>query len=377
MGKKVGIIGYSLSEFRDEQEEHQEEIIFKVTREALDKAKVPLEKVHTVITTTTDAYDGITISNACLLPAAGAYLKDSTRIQNGGVASIISACASILSKSAEFVIVGSADQVKFDDAVVSNASFDSFFARPIGLTNVVSYALMATAYMKANKITERDLALIAAKDYQAGAKNSYAHIRKGYSVEEILASPMISWPLRSLEIAPISKGGAALVFASEERTRELMSNPVWITGFGAGTSPYHVDWKEKLGMPGLKHACANAYRMAGIKDPATEINDAEVFDPFSPFELLAYEVLGLCETGKAVELFRSGKTSRDGDKPVNLSGGGLCTSPPSSGGLFRTIQAVEYLKATDKAKTAVVQDSDAVLGFGGESYAVLVLEKGV
>ena len=377
MGKKVGIIGYHLSSFQDELREGAEEGIFNASTSALENAKISLEEVYTVIIPTLDAYDGITISNAWLIAPAGGFNKDTTRVENGGIAAIISACGSLLSKSGEFVLVASADGVAFDGAIISNASFDPFFLRPLGVNNVMSYALIATAYMKANNITERDLALIAAKDYQGGVKNPQAHIKKGYSGEDVSASPMVCWPLRSLEIAPISKGGAALVLASEEKTRELMSNPVWITGFGAGTSPYFVDWTNKLEMPGLKHACANAYKMAGIKDPAAEIDVAEVFDPFPPFELLAYEALGLCETGKAMELFHSGKTSRDGEKPVNPSGGSLCTNPPCTGGLFRTIKAVEYLKATDRAKIAVVQDSDAFLGFGGESHNVLVLEKEV
>lgn len=375
MKKKVGIVGYALSSFQDEAKESGEEITFRVSRAALDNAGISLEKVHTVVIPTTDAYDGVTISNAWLIPATGGFKKDATRVENGGVAAIFSAFASILSKSAEFVLVASADAVAFDDAVVSNGSVDPFFVRPIGVNNIVFYALVATAYMKANNITERDLALIAAKNYQSGVKNPHAHIRKNYSVEDILASPMICWPLRSLETAPISKGGAAILLASEERTKELTPNPIWITGIGAGTSPYYVNWKSKLEMAGLRRACANAYKMADIRDPAAEINVAEVFDPFSPFELSTYEALGLCKTGEALELFRSGMTSGDGGKPVNPSGGGLCTNPPSSGGLFRTIQAVEYLEATDSAKTAVVQDSDVVLGFGGESYNVLVLQK--
>lgn len=375
MKNKVGIVGYALSSFYDEAEESGEEITFKVSRDALDNAEVSLEKVHTIIIPTTDAYDGVTISNAWLIPAAGGFKKDTTRVENGGVAAIFSAYASILSESAEFVLVASADAVTFDDKVVSNGSVDPFFFRPIGVNNIVFYALMATAYMKASNMNERDLGLIAAKNYQSGVKNPHAHIRKGYSVEDILASPMACWPLRSLETAPISKGGAAILLATEERTRELVRNPVWITGMGAGTSPYYVNWASKLEMLGLKRACANAYKMAGVREPSKEVDIAEVFDPFSPFELLTYEALGLCKTGKALDIFNSGVTSRDGDRPVNPSGGALCTNPPSSGGLFRTIQAAEYLKATDKAKTAVVQDSDAFLGFGGESYNVLVLQK--
>ena len=108
-----------------------------------------------------------------MAPAGGGYEKDTTRIQGGGVAAVMSACASILSKSAEFAVVAGADATMYDDPLISNASYDIFCRRPIGLFNIPSYALVSAALLRNDGLTERDFALAAAKNYQAAAQNPH------------------------------------------------------------------------------------------------------------------------------------------------------------------------------------------------------------
>jgi acetyl-CoA C-acetyltransferase len=377
MQAKIGIIGSGLVQFQGEVSLGSDEVVSHVSRSALKMAGITSQNLDAVVISSVDAYDGITISNGLMAPAAGGYEKDTTRIGGGGVAAIISACASILSESAEIVLVAGADAVVYDDPAVSNASYDPFFRRPVGLFNIPSYALMSTALLKEG-ITERDFALVAAKNYHRAAQNPFAHRKADYSVDDILSSIMIFWPLRALEIGPISKGGAALVLASERKTKELTDTPpVWIAGIGAGSNQYYGGWSDLLEMKALKHSCQKAYKMAGITNPASEIDVVELFNPFAPYEFLAYEALGLFRRNEILELMRNGKISPEDNKPVNPSGGALGTNPPNCGGIFRTIQAAEYLKKNDHARRAVVQDSDINLGFFGETYHVLVIEEEV
>lgn len=381
MKKKVAIVGYGLTEYRGESRARADELIFNASRSALKKARITREEIDSVVVATVDAYDGITISNGLLAPAAGAYNRDSIRLENGGGFSIVSAYTMILGGFAQCIVVASGDAVTFDAVGVSNKSYDPFFRRPVGLNYITAGAMLATKYMNKCNATEEDYALAAAKNYKAAAKNPYAHIKKGYSVAEILSSPMISWPLHLYETCPISYGAAALVLASEEKAKQLSDSPVWITGCGMGSEPYFTDWDEVVQMPGLQHASQAAFKMAGIKNPSKEINVAEVFDLFSPLELMEYEALGFCDEGEGKDLLRQGVTSVDGTLPVNVSGGAICTNGLNSGGLFRTIQTAMYLKnelsgLKNNARTAVVCDSDLNLGVPGETHVVLVLEKG-
>ena len=75
--------------------------------------------------------------------------------------------------------------------------------------------------------------------------------------------------------------------------------------------------------------------MAGIKNPRKEIDVAELFNPFSPFELWEYEGLGFCDEGKGAELVREGVTDIGGELPVNMSGSTLCTNSGISASLSR------------------------------------------
>lgn len=370
MPNKIGIIGFALVGFEDDVKLRSDELVFKATKAALDMAGIKRRDLDVSVITSIDAYDGITISNGLMAPAGGGYQKDATRIQGGGVAAVESAYASILSNSAELAVVAGADAVRYDDTVISNAAYDPFFRRPIGLYNVSSYALVAASLLRGAGLTEKDLAQLAANNYQTATGNANAHRKDNYSVDDILASPMVSWPLRELEIAPISKGGAALVLASEEKTRELTDDPLWITGVGGGSNQYYGDWPGLLEMNGLRRACKNAYKLAGVTDPAAEIDVVEIFNPFSSFEVLAVEALGLCQKDQTLDMLL-----RE-DKTVNTSGGTLSTNPPGCGGLYRTIQGIKNLKKDEKAQRAVVQDSDINLGFFGETYHVLVMEKG-
>jgi acetyl-CoA acetyltransferase len=366
---KIGIIGYALVGFADQVKAGSDELVFRAAKAALDAAGITRDALDVSVITSIDAYDGITISNGLTAPAGGGYEKDATRIQGGGVGAIISACASILSKNAEIGIVAGADAVMYDDAIISNASYDAFFRRPVGLFNLATYGLVSTSILKEAGVTERDFALLAEKNYRAAGQNPHAHRNKSYSVDEILDSPMVFWPLRDLEIGPISKGGAALVLAAQDKAKELSQEPIWITGIGGGSNPYNGSWADLVGLKGLRHACRKAYTMAGIGDPTSEIDAAEVFNPFAPFEIPACEALGLCRKNEALELLLEEK------KLVNTSGGALGTNPPACGGLFRAIQAAECLKKNGRARRAVVQDSDINLGFFGETYHVLVMEK--
>jgi acetyl-CoA acetyltransferase len=376
MEGKIGIVGYALVGFGADVKLRSDEMVFRAAKSALDSAGITRDDLGTTVISSIDAYDGITISNGLMAPAGGGYQKDATRIQGGGVSAILSAFASILSNRAAFAVVAGADAVRYDDDVVSNSSYDPFFRRPVGMFNLPGYAMFATSLLREQGATERDFALAAAKSYEAAAKNPYAHRKTVATVEDVLESPYVFWPLRELELAPISKGAAALVLASEEKTRELSNDPIWVSGIGAGSNQYYGSWSDLTALKGLRAAGKQAYRMAGITDPQSQIDAAEVFAPFAPFECPVIEALGLCKEGESLQMLRDGTTSAEGAKPVNPSGGTVGTNPPSCGGFFRTIQAAMYLKEHTDAGPVVVQDSDINLGFFGETYHVAVLERG-
>ena len=382
--QKVAIISYGIIPYTGlgELGMWNDEATFLVAKQALDKVGLTADDLDTVVLSTMDGLDGITISNSILAPAAGGYKKESNRIENSGVHCAISGIASILSGSSELVMVASSDNVKTDFNYVTNTVADPFFRGPLGFNHFQSYGLLAMDCLNTSDVTEDDFALAAAKNYQCGSSNPYAHVTKAHTVDEIKGSPMLSWPLRSLEIAGLSNGAAAILLASEKKAGEITKNPVWITGQGAGTNTYYGNWKELSSRAALKKAAQKAYDSAGIKDPKNDLDFLEISNPFSPFELMAYEALGICEEGAGAHLLRDGVTAVDGQLPVNMSGGSLCANGPNSSGIYRIIQAMMILQnemsnaGKKDLSRGLVHDSDMSIGaVGGDSHAVLVMEK--
>ncbi len=190
-----------------------------------------------------------------------------------------------------------------------------------GVTFPAYYALYATAHMNKFGTTEEDLALIAVKNHKYGARNPKAHFQNEITVEEVLSSRTIAWPLKLYDCCPISDGAAAVVLASKDKVKELgVDTPVWIKGIGISSDTSTMGNRaDFLGLRASRDAAQLAYKMAKVE--ANEIEVAEVHDCFTIAEILAYEDLGFCKKGEGAKLIREGETEIGGRIPVNVDGG--------------------------------------------------------
>ena len=106
--------------------------------------------------------------------------------------------------------------------------------------------------------------------------------------------------------------------------RQFRADPVYLKGIGLRVftgRPWNDSSFDYLGFPSTRAAADEAYRMAGIQDPAREIDLAEVHDCFTITEILNYEDLGFCRKGEGAAFISEGRSSLAGDMPVNTSGG--------------------------------------------------------
>src|SRR4030081_2592414 len=153
------------------------------------------------------------------------------------------------------------------------------------------------------------MARVTVKNRANAALNSKAHLRKTVTVDEVFASRYIAWPIKLLDACPQSSGGAAMVLASERYIRENKLEAVWITGVGHCSESYYLG--DRMGNKVMAdHADAHAlrrsfersYKMAGIKDPAKQVQVAELYAPFSNTEFHAIEAARLLEAaGESVK----------------------------------------------------------------------------
>jgi acetyl-CoA acetyltransferase len=209
--------------------------------------------------------------------------------------------------------------------------------RLLGATNPVYFGLYARRRMDLFGATQEDFAQVKIKNSRHGLANPNARYRKLYTAEEIAASPIVSDPLRLLEICATSDGGAALVLSSLEFARKRGAKPVTIAAVSTVTPRYPnvviempnfaTDAAVGTGVavpdvPFRDSIAKTAYEQAGVG--AEDLSLAEVYDLSSALELDWYENIGLCKPGEAEKLLRAGDTALGGRVPVNTSGGLSC-----------------------------------------------------
>ncbi|HEV2122755.1 MAG TPA: acetyl-CoA acetyltransferase [Chloroflexota bacterium] len=249
------------------------------------------------------------------------------------------------------------------------------FEAPFGLPAPVgAYALATARHMHQYGTTHEQLAEIAVATRKWAAMNPRALMREPITIEDVLNSRWISWPLHLLDCCLVTDAGGAAVITSAARARHLRTAPVGILGFGE----YH-DHSTISQMPDLtsgpgRVSGARAFAMAGIRP--NEIDVAEIYDSFTYTVLLSLEDLGFCAKGEGGAFVAGQRTAPGGAFPMNTQGGGLSYTHPGMFGIFTIIEAVRQLRGdyaaagqldrqvTD-AKLALVHGTGGVLSATG------------
>jgi len=197
------------------------------------------------------------------------------------------------------------------------------------------YAEEVRHHMEKFGSTIEDFAAVAVKNHEHGSLNSLAQYRDRYTLEEVLNSPMVAFPLTRLMCSPIGDGAAAVLVLPETADR---SAPVVLASTLRSGS---VGLTEEVNDATL--TARNAYEQAGL-GPA-DIDVAEVHDAAAPAEIFAYEDLGFAARGDGPRLVRDGITAIGGRLPVNTSGGLESRGHPiGATGLAMTTEIVLQLR---------------------------------
>jgi acetyl-CoA acetyltransferase len=256
-----------------------------------------------------------------------------------GTQAIDVARARILAGLSEVVLVVGADAAPkgffAPQAGERTTDMDWLRFRLIGATNPVYFGLYARRRMELYGSTELDFAKVKVKNANHGFTNPYARYRKRFTVEDVMASPMVSDPLRLMHICATSDGGAALILTSMDFARKHSTNPVRIAGTSTVTPRFpqtvidfpNISTDSAVGAqvpdtPFKDSITKQAYEEAGIGPEDVDL--AEVYDLSSALELDWYENIGLCKAGEAEKLLNDGVTTLGGRIPVNASGGLSC-----------------------------------------------------
>ncbi|MDA2957325.1 MAG: lipid-transfer protein [Actinomycetota bacterium] len=274
-------------------------------------------------------WTGVSVSSSYAACASGAQALQSAR-------------ASILAGFSDVALVIGADTTPkgFFAPVGGDRKNDPDWLRfhLLGATNPVYFALFARRRMDLYGATAEDFAMVKVKNSRHGLHNPNARFRKENTVDDVVNSPVVSDPLRLLDICATSDGAAAMIVASREFAEKRLGSlkgvpriravstvtptypqtilelPDFATDSSAVVAPPARGFKDSI--------CWNAYEEAGVGP--SDVSLAEVYDLSTALELDWYEHLGLCAPGEAEGLLRSGATTIGGRVPVNPSGGLSC-----------------------------------------------------
>jgi acetyl-CoA C-acetyltransferase len=318
------------------------------------------------------------------LPGAAGFLGRVHTLASSGLVAFRLACSYVAAHRAKRVLVVAADLADEAPDLIGaiTAMADPFAPRPYPGNAATAHAFQASAYMARNGLDERDMAQVIVKNRANGVDNEYAQLRQAVTVDEVLTSPVLAWPIKRLDASPRTSGAAAVLVGSPDAhgARKLVAT----TGFGSFANGSNAGARM---IPGVDEsyfdasdqaeAARRAYRVAGIGNPAAEIDLAEVYASFGIIELLSIEALGITAGGNAARMIGDGHFHRGSSIPVNASGGATCGTPISATGLIRIIEAVRQLRGEAGAcQVARMPHRAAVSAIGGlfQLQEVAVLE---
>jgi acetyl-CoA acetyltransferase len=167
-------------------------------------------------------------------------------------------------------------------------------------------------------------ARISEKNHAHSTLNPLATYSKKMSLDQIMGDVMIAYPNTRPMCSANCDGAAAAVVVSRSKLKTLdpdqRRRAVKVSASVLTTDP----WQEACQvLPDVntltRDAAKQAYEQSGVSPEDLDL--VELHDCFATAELVHYDNLGLCPEGEAVPFFESGATWRDGNKPVNVSGG--------------------------------------------------------
>ncbi len=377
--REVVIIGTGLTKFGERWNQSLRDLIAEAGVKAVEESRIKGKEVDAL-------YVGCMASGRLICQEhIGALVADqvglnpipSTRVEAAcasGGAALRTGYLAVASGEHDTVVVGGGE--KMADISTGRVNFalggagDQETEIFNGATFAGIYALMARKHMQEYGTTEEQLAEIAVKNHENGAKNPHAQLRRKISIEEVMKSPPVSDPLKLFDCSPITDGAAAVVLTTKEKAKG--KKYIEIAASEQASDTLSLSNRRSITkLEATEIASRNLYRKTGISP--SQLDFVEVHDCFTIAEIMAMEDLGLYEKGKAAEAVENGETRLSGKIPVNPSGGLKSKGHPV--GATGVAQAVEaYKQLTGEAGKRQIENAELGLAHnvGGSGATAIV-----
>ena len=323
----VAIIGGSMTEF-GQRDAWIRELLAQAGEACLDDAGVAPDEVEHVYVSNmaSGEFEGQTgVMNALahdlgLMPA---YSQRVDQTSSSGGAGIYAAAQSVASGASDMTLLVGGEKMTHTTTgestdIIASITHPEEYKHGVTLPSFAG--LTARHYLDRFNAPRESLAKVAVKNHKNGVDNPKAQFQKEIDVETALDSPIVADPLRLYDFCPVTDGSAALLFCPEEVAREYTDDYVVVSGVAGATDTHVVHERDDpTTMGGVVESGEAADERAGVGPD--DIDVAELHDMFTILEFLQMEGLGFAEKGTAWQDVEAGRTEKDGELPINTSGG--------------------------------------------------------
>ena len=286
---------------------------------------------------------------------------DSTNIGGASVVAHVGhAIRAIATGGAEVALVSYASTQRSESGRLVTRAEVPPYEQPYGaLFPISGYAMVAQRHMHEFGTTRRQLAQVAVAASHWAALNPDALRREPLTVDEVIASPAVSDPLRKLDCCLVSNGGGAVVLTTAGRRTRA---PIRVLGVGESHSHCYASSMRSFTRTDAVESSRAAYDMAGVGPE--EIDVVQIYDAFTINVIVGLEDTGFCAKGDGGRLVERG-IGPGGVLPVNTSGGGLRYCHPGMFGIFLLVEAVRQLRSEAGERQVAHSRHALVHGYGG------------
>ena len=368
------IIGCAILPNVSDGRDSLEELIYRVSQNALKDAGLGIEDIDGIVVGANDQMDGRAISVMAASGSVGGVDRDILSTPSSAEHAFVLGALRVASGlfQTQLIVAWSPTEASPLHEVERLAA-DPYFHRRLPLDELAAAGLQAGA-LEHQVAGVRQAAMgIAQKNRRNGALAYPSSPQTGD------LGAVTRWPLREGMVGLPATGAVALVLAgADEVARRKSPDPIWVRGMGWATEGSFLGDRDLGTVPSLAAAAQMAFHEAGITDPATAFDLAEVAD-YTPFqELLAYEGLGFCTRGEWADRVAANTYGPAGSLPVNLSGGSLTCNPTYCTGLIRIAEIANQLRGRAGAHQRAGARrgvAHAASGFAMQYNTVIVLDR--
>ena len=360
---KVAILGMGCTRFGERWDMGAEELMVEAYEECLEDAGIGPERIDAAWLGVCVEEISIGKSSLAMPMALRLPYIPVTRVENfcaTGTDAFRGAVYAVASGACDIALALGVEKLK-DTGYGGLPVFDSRAGTLLSqwapnMTAPGAFAQLASAYREKYKLKWEDLKLalahVSAKSHANGAKNPKAHLRRPVTVEQILASPIVAYPLGLFDCCGVSDGAACAIVTTPEIARsmgkkDLVSVKSLQLSVSNGVEAGHKSWDGSY-FATTRIASRKAYEEAGIKNPRKEIGMLEVHDCFSITEFVTMEDLHISPEGGALKDVMDGFYNADGKIPCQIDGGLKCFGHPIGASGLRMIYEM-YLQLLGRA----------------------------